>query len=210
MAYTLIKGVYHIVGYSPDGDSIKFRANNNARWDKIITDHRETFEEKLAAENGVITLRLQGIDALETHYSPPTLRTPKDLARSNPGALQKPEPGGHKQPSKFGQLATAEFLRLLGVNNVEWRSFGKNTWISNAWIQKRGKEVCVDSKHQDNIPGYIVTDDVEKNGRPIAWVFPGSARERDGSTITADRLADRLEQSANYHLLQKGLVYPYF
>jgi hypothetical protein len=62
----------------------------------------------------------------------------------------------------------------------------------------------------DQIPGYIVTRDIELNGRPIAWVFRGSAPEADGAAITPDALTERAEQSANYYLLQQGLVYPYF
>ncbi|MEM7112640.1 MAG: hypothetical protein AAF614_09405 [Chloroflexota bacterium] len=79
MNFTLIKGTFHIVGFSPDGDSIRFKANNPANWNKIQTDKREIFEEKLAADDGAITLRLQGVDALETHYSPKAPSMPKDF-----------------------------------------------------------------------------------------------------------------------------------
>ena len=210
MKYTLIKGTFHVVGYSPDGDSIKFKANNIAHWNKISTEYRETFEEKLAAEDGVITLRLQGVDALETHYTPESLPTPKDLERKGSKTLKKPDPGGHKQPVELGQQATDEFMHLLGIKKVEWQSWGKNTWISRVYMEKRGKDICVEKKHGDNIPGYVVTGDVEKNGRPIAWVFPGSAPERDGVRLTLDKLLSRIEKSANYQLLRKGFVYPYF
>lgn len=210
MKYTLIKGTFHVIGYSPDGDSIKFKANNIARWSKIHTEHRETFEEKLAAEDGVITLRLQGVDALETHYTPPSLPTPKDLEQKGPKTLKEPDPGGHKQPVELGEQATDEFMHLLGIKKVEWQSWGKSTWISKVYMERRGKDICIEKKHEDHIPGYIVTGDVEKNGRPIAWVFPGSAPERDGAQLTPDKLLDRVEKSANYQLSRKGLVYPYF
>jgi len=86
MKYTLIKGTFHVVGQSPDGDSIKFRANNPARWDSLVTEHRERLNANLEKEDGVLQLRLQGVDALETHYSPPPISPPKDLdIKSRPG-----------------------------------------------------------------------------------------------------------------------------
>jgi hypothetical protein len=210
MEYTLIKGTFHVVGYSPDGDSIKFKANNIAHWNRINTEYWETFEEKLAAENGVITLRLQGVDALETHYTPKSLPPPKDLNQKGPETLKEPDPGGHKQPVELGKQATDAFMHLLEIKKVEWQSWGEHTWVSKVYIEKRGKDICIEEKHQDSIPGYIVTGDVEKNGRPIAWVFPGSAPERDGTQLTLDKLVSRIEKSANYQLLRKGFVYPYF
>lgn len=36
MKYSLIKGDYYIVGHSPDGDSLKFKANNPARWQAMV------------------------------------------------------------------------------------------------------------------------------------------------------------------------------
>ena len=36
MSFTLIKGTFHVVGYSPDGDSIRFKADNEKQWDKVF------------------------------------------------------------------------------------------------------------------------------------------------------------------------------
>lgn len=61
MAYTIIKGTFHVAGYSPDGDSIRFEAANPANWDKFpFTGNAVRAKRK--------QLRLEGIDALETHY----------------------------------------------------------------------------------------------------------------------------------------------
>jgi hypothetical protein len=60
------------------------------------------------------------------------------------------------------------------------------------------------------VAGYIVTRDVDNKGRPIAWVFAGSTRTRDGTGLTSAQLLSRVERSANYQLLRRGLVYPYF
>lgn len=211
MAYRLIKGSFYVVGHSPDGDSIKFRANNISRWDKIEADNPDKFEEALEKENGVVQLRLQAIDALETHYAPPFLSPPKELRdEDRERREERPDPGNHEQPEALGQEATNEFLRYLGVNKIEWRKFGRSKWIDKAYIQQGKKEVVVEDKYEDNIPGFIIAKDAEKNGRPISWIFAGSTSERDGSIITNEELVDMVEESANYHLLRKGLVYPYF
>ncbi|MDY7041328.1 MAG: hypothetical protein SVX38_10745, partial [Chloroflexota bacterium] len=204
--YTLIKGHFHVVGYSPDGDSIKFKAKNDARWRKVRTEHWEALTQRLAEDGGAVMLRLQGIDALETHYTPATLPTPKELGQQVAIQQEKPEPGSHKQPAELAELAAAELMCMLGVKRVEWRSWGKNTWISKVYVEKRGKEVCCEEKQEDKIPGYILTRDVDRKGRPIAWVFPGSASDRDGARLTPDQLLSRIEQSANDRLLKLGLV----
>jgi endonuclease YncB( thermonuclease family) len=64
MGLFLIQGTFHVVGYSPDGDSIRFRASNFANWDLLGPGIREINSRQH------MQLRLQGIDALETHYSP--------------------------------------------------------------------------------------------------------------------------------------------
>jgi hypothetical protein len=35
MPFLVIKGTFHIVGYSPDGDSVRFRADNKEHWAKL-------------------------------------------------------------------------------------------------------------------------------------------------------------------------------
>jgi hypothetical protein len=92
-------------------------------WAGLDGENKPLFEEKLAKENGAVQLRLQGIDALETHYSPETLPTPPELRLKETGQLTKPAPGGHKQPAEIGRLATDEFMRLLGVKKAEWRKW---------------------------------------------------------------------------------------
>lgn len=61
MPLTLIQGHYRIVHAAPDGDSIKFYTNNPGLWQGpgVRTNHA-----------GGAQLRLDGIDALETHYQP--------------------------------------------------------------------------------------------------------------------------------------------
>ncbi len=63
MGFYIIKGTYHVVNYSPDGDSIRFRADNPANWNLL--------SGSTVAINGSghAQLRLEAIDTLETHYS---------------------------------------------------------------------------------------------------------------------------------------------
>ena len=46
---------------------------------KTLVEDNELFLEKLTKENGAVQLRLEGIDALETHFTPMPLPTPPDL-----------------------------------------------------------------------------------------------------------------------------------
>lgn len=208
--YTLIKGKFHVVGFSPDGDSLVFKANNDRNWEKFHTIHRDLFNELLQQNNGAVQLRLQGIDALETHYSPSRLPTPAHLKDKESDRIQKPEVKSYHQPEHYANKATAVFLDYLGVNKAKWSSRWGHTWIDKAWMQQGSKEVMIDNKFEDDIPGYIITRDIERKGRPIAWVFAGKTRSRDGTQYTKNQIAARIERSANFFLLEQGVVYPYF
>ena len=212
MKYLLIKGSMHVVGYSPDGDSMMFKAANPALWDGLDKEDNELFLEKLTKENGAVQLRLEGIDALETHFAPMPLPTPLDLKSKEKEKDKegKPATGHYKQPDEIGRTAAEAFMWLVGVKKAEWRKFGKTTWVAKACFEKDGQQVWLDEKQTDNIPAYIVTSNIEKNGRPLAWVFPGDTADVDGSELTKEMLSNRLEKSVNYQLLRYGLVYPYF
>lgn len=85
--FRVIKGRFHIRGFKPDGDSVRFSA-----------DRRELFvglrrEYKSISTNGDFQLRLEGIDAPETHY------------------------GLECQP--FGVLARDRLLALLGFSDIK-------------------------------------------------------------------------------------------
>lgn len=212
MKYLLIKGSMHVVGYSPDGDSMMFKAANPALWDGLENENKELFTEKLTKENGAVQLRLEGIDALETHFGPMPLPTPSDLKpkEKEKDKEGKPAPGHYKQPDEIGRIAAEAFMWLVGVKKAQWRTFGKTTWVAKASLKQDGQDVWLDKKQEDRLPAYIVTSNIEKNGRPLAWVFPGDTDDLDGSELTKEMLADRLEKSVNYKLLRHGLVYPYF
>jgi hypothetical protein len=205
MEYILIKGSFHVVGYSPDGDSLMFKADNPALWEKIINqDNEKLFRAKLASpkDQGAVQLRLQGLDAPETHFKP--------SEGADPALVASKPVGEFKQPGDLGRLATTEFLKFLGVKNGVWKSVFTGSYLAKATLILNGQDVTVAQRLADHIPGYIITRDIELNGRPIAWVFRGAAPDADGASISQDALTERAEQSANYYLLQQGLVYPYF
>jgi len=90
MPFTAIKGTYHVTGYAPDGDSIRFMAQNPASWEQL-----EGKEVALNAK-GHAQLRIEAIDTLETHYK------------------------SKHQPLKYADLATRRLHALLGIKDVTW------------------------------------------------------------------------------------------
>jgi hypothetical protein len=71
MSFFVIKGTFHVVGYSPDGDSIRFQADNIENWD-LLSGPPVRLNARQHAQ-----LRLEAIDTLETHFinmhQPPAL-----------------------------------------------------------------------------------------------------------------------------------------
>lgn len=208
MEYFLIKGHFHVVGHSPDGDSLKFEAENPAHWDNIQTEFRKPFDEIRAKENGSALLRLQGIDALETHYSPTPLPAPKEVGNQTFSGAVQPVPGKFRQPAEFAAAATDKLLGSLGVAKANWN--GPRTFIQSIEVKKGNKLETVSEKGKDRLEGHIVVNDMDQKGRPLSWVFAGAPPVADGSRIPAGDLAKRLKKSANHQLVSAGLVYPYF
>jgi endonuclease YncB( thermonuclease family) len=68
MGFLLIKGKFYILGYQPDGDSVKFKPDNNNLFKKLKTDTGKVGQVKVN-NKGMAQLRVEAIDALETHYS---------------------------------------------------------------------------------------------------------------------------------------------
>ncbi|MCY0929455.1 thermonuclease family protein [Streptomyces sp. H27-H1] len=92
MPMLLIQGSFDIIGAQPDGDSIHFTPDDPSEWNLVGGSHP-------VQHNGVGTnqLRLDAIDALETHYSP------------------------HRdhQPLQFAHAARNELLAWLGFTGVQ-------------------------------------------------------------------------------------------
>jgi hypothetical protein len=94
MSMLLIKGLFQVKGGQPDRDSVHFTPGNPAEWNLVRGAHR-------VKRNGLgrSQLRLDAIDALETHY-------------------QSTVPRVH-QPLAFAHAAADELLAWLGFTGVQ-------------------------------------------------------------------------------------------
>ncbi|TCO52538.1 nuclease [Actinocrispum wychmicini] len=102
MAMLVIEGTYRIVGASPDGDSVRFYPNDPAEWDRVGGPHKVQRNASGGAQ-----LRLDAIDALETHF----------LTKA----------GEQHQPRRFGEAAASELLEWLGFTKVVRNDHGTVT-----------------------------------------------------------------------------------
>lgn len=107
MPFTLIKGTYHVRNYSPDGDSIRFMPTNPALMGSL-SGPRPKFNPQ-----GHVQLRVEAIDALETHYSPP----------SGGGPLN--------QPLALAHAARTALLDFVKIKNVVWSPNGSTVVSAN-------------------------------------------------------------------------------
>jgi len=98
MPMTLIEGHYEILGAAPDGDSVKFYPKRGKEDWRFVRGGRAVQSNK----RGGAQLRLDGIDALETHYAPTN------------GLL-----GTTHQPLDLGRDAAKELLEWLDFKNVK-------------------------------------------------------------------------------------------
>lgn len=88
--YKIIKGRFHVKGYSPDGDSIRFEADNPKHWNSFKWKTKNLKKRKKKQ------LRIEAIDALETHYL------------------------GLGQPKAFAIAALERMLELMNITDVEY------------------------------------------------------------------------------------------
>ncbi|MBW4509532.1 MAG: thermonuclease family protein [Scytonematopsis contorta HA4267-MV1] len=167
MGMTLLQGSFRIIKSAPDGDSIRFYAKNTNIWKKLPTPVRPN-------ATGGVQLRLDSIDALETHF------------QARVGSL-----GTQHQPLKFAHAAGDELLKYLGFKNFT-----------------RNKNEVITKAEPEEVPGFILTRFADQYGRGVAFVFKGKSEKEDGSDVYLDEAL--LKKSANYHLLETGLVYPTF
>ena len=65
MPFLALAGEYRIVGAQPDGDSVRFYPDDASQWDDVGGPYAVQRNASGGAQ-----LRLDAIDALETHYAP--------------------------------------------------------------------------------------------------------------------------------------------
>lgn len=118
--YKIIAGTFHVKGFQPDGDSIRFQANKQEHWDFF---HWANDSQKASPKK---QLRVESIDALETHYE------------------------GYHQPRPFALAALESLLELLGINSVIYSlsvshiveaNDGKSGFIASASIDRFARPV---------------------------------------------------------------------
>ena len=114
MPFKAIEGTFHVTGYSPDGDSLRFKAKHEERWDEL--------EGPRVKRNGRghAQLRIEAIDTLETHYK------------------------NEHQPMEFAKEATDRLLWALDIRDVKWNESGTRVESAkdgtSGWILTRGAE----------------------------------------------------------------------
>jgi endonuclease YncB( thermonuclease family) len=115
MALIAISGRFFVQGYSPDGDSIRFQANQADSWDRLPG---ETLKRN---QHHHVQIRFQAIDTLETHYK------------------------GYHQPPQYAQQATDLCLAQLGIEQVTWNKAGTHVDTAvdgtQGWILTESKDV---------------------------------------------------------------------
>jgi endonuclease YncB( thermonuclease family) len=175
-----IPGSYRVVGSSPDGDSVRFYADDP----DVFT--RAGLSVRLNSKGGA-QLRLDAIDALETHYSPPR---------------------SHKmwrQPRELALAAANALLDHLGFTDVQRAEDGTVTsaapdaapgYILTRFADVYGRPV---SFAYAGSPEQVGDESVEP---PPAVTTGGVPTVHIG--------VGRMRRSVNYRLLAAGLVYPTF
>lgn len=164
MPFKVIRGAFHVRGYSPDGDSIRFRPDDL----NLIRDLPGPSPDPHPRNH--VQLRLEAIDSLETHF------TPRGGSSLN-------------QPRALADAATDRLLEFVRITDVEWNT--AHTLVTDA---------------SDGTRGYILSRSVEKNGRPVSFLYEGDPPEPDGADVRLE--AERLRDSFNYAALIEGLAYP--
>ena len=100
---------------------------------------------------------------------------------------------GARQPSPYAEAARDFLTGKIGMNPVPY-------------VQPNG--VTVKPPANDGQRGYILSRELEVNGRPVSFVFVGNPPEADGKEINLT--VQRAKRSLNYQLLAAGQAYPLF
>ncbi len=124
MAYILIKGTFHVINKEPDGDSVRFKASNSNLWSKLTTQDGRPASIKPSKVDNTVQLRIESIDALETHF--PTL--------------------SHNQPMNLAKSATEHILSLFGFKNLVFNASGKKI----VGVENDGVEGYILTRYIDN------------------------------------------------------------
>lgn len=149
MPFTLIQGTFKPDTGRPDGDTVRFAPQDEML---VFLLSRRGRPPRINQENGTISLRYEGIDAMEKGA-----RTPES---SN---------------------ATAQNLDLLGITDTVRET-----------------------------EGYILSNQLDPNGRPIAFIFTGEPENGEANGDSIFLTSERMRTSLNYQLIANGNAYPLY
>lgn len=109
------------------------------------------------------------------------------------------------RPPKINQNNGTISLRYEGIDTMEK---GARTPESSNATEKNLDLLGITDIRETR--GYILSNQVDPNGRPISFVFTGDpeAGERDGDSIFLT--AERMKTSINYQLVENGNAYPLY
>ena len=160
--YACIHGELVIVGYEPDGDSVRFIADDDAHYDALKRSDRL----RLSQRDGSVQLRFEGVDTPELHY------------------------GKEAQPR--GDTARDALLDWIGFTAIEFDS---------------RQPTLVTAAEPAMVRAAILTQMVEVNGRPVAYVVVETVGNlpADGAWVNVDQAL--LDQTLNLRLLSEGQAY---
>ena len=151
-----LRGRFVVLGKAPDGDSVRFVPDTPA----LLEELRRSYRVRRSGD-GSVQLRLDGVDAPETHYA------------------------GEAQP--LGEEGRDALLAHLGFRDV----------------RRNGETITAATP--EAVPGAILTELADPNGRPVCFVLTGDDLPADGTWAALD--AGRLAASGNVALLASGAAY---
>ncbi len=126
--YQLIRGSFVIIGYEPDGDSVRFIADDPSLYLKL---HRH-YRIKPSKRDGSVQLRFEGVDAPELHY------------------------GSAAQP--LGAKARDQLLGWMGFENIETRSGDSTTVVNAQPPSVRGGILSQAAEANGRPVSYVLLD----------------------------------------------------
>ena len=97
---------------------------------------------------------------------------------------------GKHQDLQFANAAREENLALLGFKHVKFFAQSPNV---------------VESVDANPLPGYVIANGIESNGRLLGLVYAGQPPQADGSQVFVDEAT--LDSSVNAALVRRGLAY---
>lgn len=180
---TSIAGRFRIAGASPDGDSVRFVPDDPRAWARAGIRAR-------ANAAGGAQLRLDAIDTLETHFSPPGGR------------------GTWRQPVDLAVGATESLLHRLGFTS--WKRDADTGTITDPQpLDVPGWVVCAGADVNGRPVSFVLAGDRAAAG--AEWSHGGSdgggGRIGDGPVTLTPSMLGRTLNSAQ---LADGLAYPTF